>query len=352
MPSVPIKYQECVKCVMDTTDPEITFGRTGVCNHCQQFSKMDWERRHEMEFLVEKAQEIMKDGEGKQYDCLVGLSGGVDSSYALTKVIELGLRPLCFSIDNGWNTVQADENIMRLVEGLKVPFERHVLNLPVFKDLQEAFLKSGTANVEIPTDHVLMAKTYELAAKYNIKWIISGGNVATEGVMPTAWGYQARDLRFIKSIWRRFGKPNLAGLPLLSLPGYLWMRFERGIKVVNLLDYYEYVRNDAISELESKFGYKPYGDKHGESMFTWWFQNFYLIEKFGYDKRKPHFSSMINSKQMTRQEAQIFLTQPLVYPTIPEWDKYAKDFNKHSYREYPSGERAWEILSKIYGYIK
>lgn len=301
----------CTKCVMDLSAREITFDENGVCNFCRQAEA-------ELRLLPKKGDYcVLPEIKGKgQYDCIIGLSGGVDSSYLLVRAVKMGLRPLCFSVDNGWNEPKADENIMRLVEGLKVPFYRYTINLDKFKELQAAFMKAGVKNLEIPTDHILMATTLEMADKYGIKWILSGGNVATESIMPASWGYNARDLTHIKDIFKKMMGKRLSGLPVCSIWKWNYYRWVKRIKTLYLLDYLDYNREEAIKELTEKYGYKTYGEKHNESIFTIWFQSFYLFEKFGIDKRKAHYSSLINSGQMTREEALELLQQAPVYPEL------------------------------------
>lgn len=287
------KLSTCSNCVLDG---EVKLDLVdGVCQYCRFAEEMANERRAQKLELPWIISDI-KD-QGKEYDVLIGLSGGVDSSYALHKVVEQGLNPLCFSVDNGWQSQQANENIMRLVEGLKVPFYRYNIDLEAFKELQKAFIRSGVKNIEIPTDHILMATTYEMAKKYKIKTIISGGNWQTEGTMPVDYGYNARDLTYIKAIG------DISKLPHMSLLKYLWHRNVLGIKIVNILDYYDYNRENSIKILVDKYGYKPYGEKHGESSFTKWFQDWYLPWVWDLDKRKPHLTSLIHSGQMTREEA-------------------------------------------------
>jgi len=309
---------QCVRCVLDKSAPEIVFDENGVCNFCHE---AQGELRALPTFVdgVETREMLSKvkyTGLGRKYDCLIGLSGGVDSSYALHLAVQRGLRPLSYTIDNGYNDPKADENIMRLVETLKVPFYRYTIDLPKFRELQAAFMRAGLINIEIPTDHILMASSLEMAAKHNVKYIISGGNVATESIMPASWSYPARDLVHIKDVFRKQMKKRLSGLPVCSLLKWNWYRWVKGIKTVYILDYLGYNREEAIKVLESCYGYKPYGEKHCESTFTWWFQNFYLFEKFGIDKRKAHLSSLINSGQMTRSEALAVLGQNPVYPHL------------------------------------
>lgn len=335
---------------MDTSDPDIVFNETG-CNHCLSYDIAEAERQQEKPNLPSVLSQIT--ASGGEYDCLLGLSGGVDSSLCLHYLIQAGVKPLCFSVDNGWNTPEADENIMRLVEGLKVPFYRYTIDLERFRELQQAFIASGTPNIEIPTDHILSAASYDLAKRYKITWIISGGNLATESVMPPAWGYNARDLRFIKSVYAAYtgGRP-LRGLPLLSLWGYLKCRFWYGIKIVNLLDYYEYNREEAKQLLKEKYGWKDYGEKHTESVFTDWFQRCYL-PFFGIVKERAHLSSLILSKQISREEALNQLSNKI--PTTAE--KFVVGLNglgtfairqKRSHRDFKNSEWLWTLLSKVY----
>jgi len=279
------------------------------------------------------------------YNVLIGLSGGVDSSYVLHKAIEMGLKPLCFSVDNGWQRPEADENIMRMVETLKVPFFRYTIDLKTFKELQGAFIKAGQKNVEIPTDHILGATTFRVASQYGIKWVLSGGNVATESIMPFSWGYHARDLRHIKDIYKWATGKRLKGLPTCSILQFNWYKWVKKIKTFYLLDYLEYNRAEAIRTLEKVYGWKDYGDKHQESLFTWWFQNYYLFEKFGIDKRKAHYSSLINSGQMTREEALEKLGNP-EYPKLGIENDVLK-YPKREYNEFKTSEKLFNLIGKI-----
>lgn len=286
-----------------------------------------------------------------EYDVLLGVSGGVDSSYCLHLLHEKGIRVLTYSIDNGWNDPLADENIMRLVEGMKIPFIRYTIDLERFKELQSAFIKAGQKNIEIPTDHILMASALELANDYGIKTIISGGNWATESIMPRSWGYQPRDLSHIRDIYRRFTGKSLSGLPTCGLLKWNWYKWAKGIHTLNLLDYHEYDRADAIRILSEKYGYTPYGEKHGESVFTKWFQNFYLFEKFGIDKRKAHLSSLILSGQITREEAVEELTKNPVYPELGI-EKRVLRIPKKEYTEFKNDEKLFEFISKVIKYAR
>ena len=329
---------------MDGSAKEIVIDGDGVCNFCHQAQrelKLNGELRIK---LPELLQEIMRTR--GNYNCLIGLSGGVDSSFVLLRAVELGLKPLCFSIDNGWNDPKADENIMRLVEGLKVPFYRYTIDTKKFIGLQSAFMKAGQKNLEIPTDHILMATTYEVAKLYGIKYVLSGGNAVSESIMPPSWGYQARDLVHIKDIYRWATGNRLKGLPVCSLLKFNYYKWIKRIKVINFPDYFNYNRDEAIKELTEKFGWKSYGDKHQESVFTTWFQNFYLFEKFGIDKRKAHYSSLINSGQLERSVAMDLLTASPVYPAFGI-EEMAMKYPKRDYTEFKTDEKLFNFLSKV-----
>lgn len=331
---------------MDVSATEIVFTDTG-CNFCDVATK-SWE---EVSMLFRNFEEIRNAGRGKKYDCLVGLSGGVDSSYALTAIKALGLRPLAFSVDNGWNTPESDENVFNLVEKLRVPFEKHAIDRKVFKELQASFIAAGQKNIEIPTDHVLMAISLKLAAKYGIKHIISGGNVATESIMPKSWGYQPRDLKHIEAIYKWHTKKNLKGLPTCGLLKWNWYKWVKGIKTVYILDYFGYNRELAKQILMKEYSYKDVGEKHEESIFTKWFQNFYLFEKFGIDKRKAHYSSLIVSGQMTRSEALERLGESPIYPELGIEKKVLK-YARQEYTNFPTDEKLYEFISKCVRGIK
>lgn len=329
-------YQQCDTCVMDSTASEFVKTDTG-CYFCDLARKMK-----PTEILKQQTINSWK-SDGK-YDVLLGLSGGVDSSYCLHLLVKRGIRPFCYSIDNGWNDPKADENMMRMVETLKVPFFRYTIDLDKFRELQSAFMKAGVKNLEIPTDHILMASSYELANKYGIKTIISGGNWATESIMPESFGYQPRDLTHIRNIYKRFSGKTLAGLPTCGIFKFNWYKWVKKIKVVNLLDYFTYNRKEAIELLEKKYGFQPYGEKHCENYFTWWFQNFYLFEKWGIDKRKAHLSSEIVSGQITREEAMTIVATNPVYPTLGIENRVMK-YPKHEYYKYKTDEKLWNFLT-------
>lgn len=347
-----MNYQQCNFCVMDTTAPEIVFDEKGRCNFCKQAEKAYREVMSPQNGIIGLVvKKIKEEGVGKKYDCLIGLSGGADSSTVLHYAVNLGLRPLCFSVDNGWNSQQADLNVLQMVEKLKVPFYRYVIDLKKFKELQSAFIQAGVENIEIPTDHILMAASFEIAAKYGIKHILSGGNVATESIMPESWGYQARDLCHIMAIYKRFTGHKLTGLPLCGIWKFNWYKWVRGIRTTYLLDYIYYNRNDSGKILSETYDWGDVGQKHEESEFTKWHMNFYLFKKFGIDKRKAHYSSQIVSGQMTRDEALTRLEESPEYPELGI-ERRALRYEKHGHREYPTDEQLWLFLSDVVKFLR
>lgn len=344
-----MEQTQCRNCVMDRSASEITFDADGVCNFCH-VAKKELEAATRLPTFHAQAFRIRQEMRGQKYDCLIGLSGGVDSSFLLHCAVKHGLRPLCFSVDNGWNDPKADENIMRLVESLKVPFYRYTLDLKRFRELQAAFMKAGVPNVEIPTDHVLMATTYEMAEKHGIKYILSGGNVATESIMPASWGYNARDLVHIKDIFRKMMGRELEGVPTCSLLKWNWYRWVKGIKLLYLLDSIHYDRNRAAEILAKEYGWQEYGDKHCESVFTSWFQGFYLFEKFGIDKRKAHLSSQVVSKQITRQDALDALGRELYFPKLGLEEQVMK-YPKHRHEDYAM-DKNYDRIATVVRFFK
>ena len=340
----------CKKCPMDKSASEIIF-KDGVCNFCHSAQQALKEIEAEKKNLPKIIERIKKDGEGKDYSCLIGASGGVDSSTVLYQAVKLGLKPLVFSMDNGFNDPKADENILNLVEALKVPLYRYVLDLAKFRELQAAFMRGGVMNLEAITDHLLFAATYEVAAKYKIKWIISGGNTATESVMPVSFGPEdPRDLRWIKAVYKKMTGKKLTGLPVLPLWKEQYYRLIKGVKFFRILDFINYNRKEAEQFLIDNYKFQSTGGKHEESVLTKWYQNWYLFEKYGIDKRKAFFSSLINSGQMLRKEAMDLLAESPVYPKLGLESKILR-YPKKSYHDYKNSEWIRKIVVKIYKYI-
>lgn len=309
-------YQMCTRCVMDTTDPLITFDDEGVCSHCHDFEtnfRPHWkptpEGERELRALI---QTIKDDGRDRPYDCILGLSGGVDSSYLAVKVVEWGLRPLVVHVDAGWNSELAVRNIEQIVSKLGLDLVTHVVDWEDMKELHLAFLRSHVANQDIPQDHAFFAALYGYAVKSNIKYVISGTNHATESILPKAWGYDAMDATHLKAIHRRFGQKPLRHFPIISFFRYfIYFPYIRGMQVVAPLNYIPYNKKLAIDYLEKNYGWRYYGGKHYESRWTRFYQAHYLPAKFGYDKRKAHLASLIVSGQLTRDEALSELEKPL-----------------------------------------
>lgn len=310
------EYQVCANCVMDTTDSTIQFDEKGFCDHCNNFYDNILPNWHPDERGAQELQRIVtkikKDGKGKEYDCIIGISGGVDSSYLLYYAKEvLGLRPLAFSVDTGWNLNVAVENIEKIVKGMRLDLYTEVVNWNEMKDLQLAFLKSQVAYQDRPQDHVIFASLYNYAAKSGIKYVLTGGNYSTECVRePIEWVY-LNDIRHIKDIHKKHGTISLKTLPLCGMFKYkLYYRYLKGMKVIKPLDFIPYKKENVISTLKEKFGWQPYTNKHFENIFTRFYEGYWAVKKFGYDKRRAHFSSLILTGQMSREEALIKLEEP------------------------------------------
>jgi len=301
---------------MDTSDPQISFDENGVCSHCHYFDReVKPILMEDKEILKNKLTQIVdkikKESKKNEYDCIIGLSGGVDSSFMALKVKEFGLKPLVIHVDAGWNSEIAVNNIKKIVDWCKWELHTLVMDWEEMKDLQLAYLKSGVANQDVPQDHVFFAALYNFATDNSIKYIMSGGNLATEAIFPQSWHYTAMDGKNLKAIHKNYGSSELKKIPIISLlKYYFYYPFVKGMKVVRPLNYLCYDRKKALEELR-QIGFKEYGSKHCESIFTKFFQRYYLPERYGYDKRRPHLSSQILSGQITREEALKELKEPL-----------------------------------------
>ncbi len=307
--------QMCTTCVMDISDPEITFNEEGVCNHCLNFenTKINWFPNQEGKKKLEAyLSQIKKSGHNQEYDCIIGLSGGIDSAYLALKAKNWGLKPLVIHVDAGWNSELAVSNIEKIVKHCNYDLHTEVIDWTAMKNLHLAYLKSGISNQDVPQDHIFFSTLYHYATKNKIKYILSGGNIATESIFPTSWHGSAMDAINLKAIYKRFGSTKtLKNYKTISFfKYYVYFPFVYRMKVLRPLNFMPYDKRDALRELE-KIGYKKYEGKHGESIFTKFFQTYYLPKKFGYDKRKPHLSSLIVSGQLTRKEALMELDKPL-----------------------------------------
>jgi len=292
---------------MDTTDPDIVFDEAGVCNHCHEYKARAGAELYyddigqlRLEAIIEQ---MRLDGKGKAHDCVIGLSGGLDSSFVAYNIVRLGLRPLAVSLDNEWDMPVAKENVKNIVRKLNIDWEHHSVDKKQYQDLQMSFLKAGVINVEAPTDHAISSFLCQKAVKEGLRYIVHGGNIVTEAIMPKAWGYDAKDWKHIKAIHKKFGKESLKGFSHMTLGHWVYYTFFKGIKWFPILNYVEYVPDRAKQVLAEAVGWKDYGGKHLESEWTAFFQRYILPRKFGIDKRKAHLSTLINSGFMTREEA-------------------------------------------------
>ena len=368
------KYRICTKTVMDTSDPDIEFDENGVCLYVKtydsvsaQFLVSEDKREEELHKIIEK---IKIEGKGKPYDCIIGLSGGVDSTYVALVVSQLGLRPLAVHLDNGWNSELAVNNIENIVKKLNLDLITYVIDWEEFKDLQLAYLKASVVDIEALTDNAILVAMNSIAKKFKIKYFLSGTNLATEFIMPRTWFYDVKyDSLNIKSIHQKFGKiKKLKTYPIFNFWEYLFYRYKKKeATTLSILNYMPYVKNDVIPIIESELGWRNYGGKHSESKFTQFYQNYILPKKFNIDKRRAFFSTLILSGQMTRDEALEELRKP-IHPANKveeEIDYVVKKFNitraefedimkqhPRSHFDYPSyqsyHEKLREFVRKIF----
>jgi N-acetyl sugar amidotransferase len=313
-------YQICTRCIMDTTDPDIVFDGNGWCNHCTAWFRRSTfyalpreERAKRLGILVE---EIKRRGRGKDYDCIIGVSGGVDSSFVAIKAKELGLRPLAIHVDNGWNSEKAVGNIKRVLDPLHIDLYTVVLNWKEFRELQLAFLRASTPDSEIPSDHAIVASFYNATSKHRLGYYLSGINFRTEGIHVREWSQGHLDRRYIENVYKRFAGKRLKHFPLIPVPTLVRNIVMHRPKAVYLLDFLDYDKQSTKQMLIRDYGWEDYGGKHYESMYTRFYQGWILPHKFGYDKRRMHLSTLICSGQMTRDEAVKEISAP---PYPPEW---------------------------------
>lgn len=355
---------------MDTSATEITFDENNVCSFCSEFlersshilNKDPGQRRRELNAFIAKVKES---GKGKQYDCVIGVSGGVDSSWALVQAIKQGLRPLAVHMDNGWDSELAQNNITNLVRGLGVDLYTHVINWTEYRNLMKAFFEADVIDVELLYDNAMLAVNYQQAAKHGIKYILAGTNQATEGMkMPKEWAWFKFDKRNIKSIGKKLGNTSLVTFPSIGTFGFVYYEFFKKIRWISFLDYLEFKKNETVETLKREFGYKPYPFKHYESIFTRFYQGYILPNKFKVDKRRVHLATLVISGQISRDQAILDIDE-IPYPsedcleddkayfvkkmawTLRQLQDYIERPSKcHS--NYPSERIFWEWLVKIY----
>lgn len=366
------KYQVCTNCVMDTTDSKIKFDENGVCDHCLDFKdniKPNWhtdERGHAE--LIDIVDKIKLDGKGRNFDCIIGMSGGADCSYLLhIAVKKYGLRPLVFHVDGGWNSAFAINNIKVMIDKLGLELYTETINWEEMKAFQLAYFKSGLPNIDVPQDHAFVATLYNYAQKNNIKYILNGGNISTEVVRnPLEWLYYGTDMRQIKAV-RKFCDNPLKTYPFSSVLRHkFYLRYIKKVQVVKPLNYFPYIKAQAMKELEEIYGWQPYPQKHFESRFTKFYEGYWLPKKFGFDTRKVQYSSLILTNQMAREEAIELLKKPALSEqevkqdfeyvsqklgiSVNELQRYFDQPNK-SYKDYPNQEFIFNSGAKILKFI-
>lgn len=356
-----MEYRICSRCVMDTSDSLIAFDENGVCSHCKRFDAeiLPYWKGFTKEWLDKKVAFIKEERKDAAYDCIMGLSGGVDSSY-LYHIMqkEYNLRILAVHIDAGWNSEIAIRNIQRLISSCGGELHTIVINKEEAMDLQVAFLRSGVANCDVPQDMAFFAGLYDFAVRNKMRYVLTGSNFATESILPTSWGHCAMDSIQLKSIHKRFGKTPLVTFPIVSFFDYYigYPKIHK-MEVLSPLNSMPYSKKIAIETLKKEYDWEDYGSKHCESIWTKFFQEYFLPIKFGYDKRRPHYSSVILSGEMTREEALNKLKElPYNEDTIEkdleyilkqlnltkqEWQEIM-DIPIKSYRDYDNNEELYQ----------
>lgn len=315
------KYQQCVRCVMDTTDPGISFDDRGICNYCHEFDKkfaqLPKENFKESKLFKKTVLELKESTKRERYNCILGLSGGVDSSFLAYLLKESDLNPLVVHFDNGWNTEVSIRNIENLVNKLELELFTYVINWEEFKELQLSYFRASVIDLEVPTDHLIFGALFKVAKKYNIHNIISGYNLTSEGIMPKSWLYEFKfDRANMKDIHSRFGSGRINNLPTLGVWDRFFYEKVYKFKQFHLLQTFNYNKIEAKRLMMEKFDWKDYGGKHYESVFTRFYQGYFLPVKFGIDKRKAHLSTLICAGQITREDALNELKEPTYDPLL------------------------------------
>ena len=361
------KYQQCTRCVMDTTDPQIVFDELGHCNHCNNLCKTlsdsSYQKKYNENNLRQLVKKMKASGQGKEYDCILGLSGGVDSSYTAYLLKQFGLRTLLVHMDNGWNAEEAVRNMKNIADRLDFDYESYVLDWEEFKDLQLSFLKASVIEADTPTDIAILGALHTVAAKYGVRYIISGGNLATEGILPRTWHYNAKDMRYLGAIHGQFGKRPLRHFPSFGLLKESWYKFFKGIRMIYLLNYIRFSKTEAREILKKELNWENYGGKHHESRYTKFIQSYLLPVKFNLDYRKATLSSQICAGEICREKALELLQQPIYNPDEVEREKkfVAKKLDispaeleeiiqlpPKTYRDYPNNEKKLEFFYNLY----
>ena len=327
-------YQQCSLSVMDNIeDPNIHFDENGICNYYYEYLEKEkrsvFKGQEGEDKLAKIIQEVKKNGKGKAYDCITGVSGGVDSTYLTYKAKEWGLRPLVVHFDNGWNSELAVKNIENIINKLGFDLYTLVVNWEEFKDIQLAYLRASVVDIEAITDHAILGSLYRLAAEHGVKYILSGANVVTEATLPSYWIWNKYDHVNIKDIHKQYGSISLKTFPFFSFKEKKYYQDIKGIQTLPLLNYVPYNKKEVKQTITEKLSWRDYGGKHYESVFTRFYQGYILPEKFKIDKRKAHLSNLIFSGQIQKEEALAELEQPGYDPTLLATDKafVLKKFN-------------------------
>lgn len=365
------EYRVCVKCVMDTSDKGISFDEDGVCSHCRSYEEiakktlLPPEEAHQR--LTEIVDKIKRNGKGKEYDCIIGLSGGIDSSYLAYQAKQFGLRPLAVHFDNGWNSEISVKNIENIVKKLGFDLHTYVIDWEEFKDLQRSFFKASVVDIELLTDNAIFTSLYKIAREQGIKYSLEGHNVVTESIMGKEWNYWKFDIKNIRSIQKQFGTLKMQSFPAMGPWKRLFYQFSKIVEPVYILNYLQYNKKQAMETLERELDWQYYGGKHYESVFTKFYQAYVLPTKFKIDKRRAHLSNLVCSCQLTREEALEELERDL-YPldelvrdkeyvvkklgfTLDEFDKLMKQPPK-SHSDYPSDLKLYNFTLKTLQTLK
>lgn len=364
----------CTRCVMDTSAVDIRFDASGVCNYCKELFERVSQREQTDEFIKNQKLEqlvakIKQAGKRKSYDCIVGVSGGVDSSWVLVKAVEYGLRPLAVHMDNGWNSELAQSNIANLVKTLGVDLYTHVIDWTEYRSLMQAFFNADVLDIELLYDNAMLAVNYRAAIQQGVHYILSGDNLSTEGMkMPPGWNWFKYDRKNIIGLARRNGMSDLATFPSVGTLGYFYYRFVRAVDWVPFLDLTAYNKFAVLNTLEADYGYKRYPYKHYESIFTRFYQGYLLPRKFGVDKRRMHLSTLIVTGQINREAA---LEQLSTIPYLTDQDEEndrlyfikkmgwsSEDLDvylkrpQRAHTDYPSEKRLWDLAKKAHHLLR
>lgn len=356
---------------MDTSDCNISFDIDGICNHCKSYQERLNSRMYSQEERDEKLSSLINNIKSNSlnndYDCIIGVSGGVDSTYVAYLTKKLGLRPLAIHFDNGWNSELAVSNIEKVLKKLEIDLLTYVIDWEEFRDLQKSFLYASTPDGEVPTDHAINALLFREASKRKIKYIINGMNFATESISVKSWAYGHSDWTYIKDVHSKFGKVKLKNYPFYNLFLLFYWTFFKNIKVISILNYVDYKKEQVMEIIQNELEWVYYGGKHYESVYTRFFQGYILPNKFGIDKRKGHLSDLIYSGQITRDDALIEL-EKTIYPSSlfnddlifvkkkfllsdQEFDKIMASPIK-SYKDFKNIEGMTDLLKRFVNYLR